>query len=633
LLLATALLYIVGLSRSGWADEFYAAAVQAGTKSWTAFLFGSLDSGNFISVDKTPAFLWVMELSGRVFGLSSWSLLVPQALEGVATVGVLYATVRRWFGPAAAIIAGAVVALTPVTTLMFRFDHPDALLVLVMTLAAYATTRAIESGRTRWLVLAGALLGLGYLTKMLQAFLVLPAFAVAYLWAGPPGLGRRVWQLLAGGAALLAAAGWWVVIDLLTPVASRPYVGGSTDNNILQLTFGFNGLSRITSSADRGLAEGTAPGGTAAGPGGSPFGGATGIIRLFGADFGGQVSWLIPAALVALAAILWVSRHAARTDRTRAAALLWGGWLLVTGLVFSYMLGIVHPYYTVALAPAIGALAGIGATGLWRIRHTGFARVTLAAAVTVTGAWAWVLLDRSPAWLPWLRVVIVIAAAAAAGLVMARPGVRAVTARARTALAVTTASLVLAGALAGPLASSIETAATAHGGTVPSAGPAPGRPGGTPPAIGAMTDVTSPVVRLLEAGASGYQWAAATVGSTSAASLELSTGGRPVMAIGGFTGRDPAPSLAEFERLASGHRIHYFVSSGLGGTGDPAQITSWVRSHLQAETIGGMLVYNLAALARTSQYWRLAREARPGTPTCTADQLGGSTDPDGVTAP
>jgi len=180
LLLATAVLYLAGLSRSGYANEFYAAAVQAGTKSWKAFLFGSVDSGNFISVDKTPASLWVMELSGRLFGFNYWSLLVPQALEGVAAVGVLYATVRRWFGAPAAIIAGAILALTPVAVLMFRFDNPDALLTLVMTLAAYALTRAIESGRTRWVALAGALLGLGYLTKMLQAFLVLPGFGPAH---------------------------------------------------------------------------------------------------------------------------------------------------------------------------------------------------------------------------------------------------------------------------------------------------------------------------------------------------------------------------------------------------------------------------------------------------------------------
>jgi len=198
-LLLTAALYTIGLSRSGWANDFYAAAVQAGTRSWKAFFFGSLDAGNFITVDKTPASLWVMELSARAFGLNSWSLLLPQAAEGVATVALLYATVRRWHGPAAGLIAATVAALTPVAALMFRFDNPDALLVLLMTAAAYATTRAIESGRTRWLVLTGGLLGFAFLTKMLQGFLVVPAFALAYLVAGPPRLRRRLWQLLAGG--------------------------------------------------------------------------------------------------------------------------------------------------------------------------------------------------------------------------------------------------------------------------------------------------------------------------------------------------------------------------------------------------------------------------------------------------
>ncbi|HJY68160.1 MAG TPA: glycosyltransferase family 39 protein, partial [Streptosporangiaceae bacterium] len=181
LLAATAVLYLAGLSRNGWANAFYAAAVQAGTKSWKAFFFGSFDAANFITVDKTPASLWVTEISARIFGLNSWSLLVPQALEGVATVGVLYATVRRWFGPAAGLIAGAVLALTPVATLMFRYNNPDALLILLLVLAAYAISRAVESGRTRWLALTGALLGFGFLTKMLQAFLVLPVFALAYL--------------------------------------------------------------------------------------------------------------------------------------------------------------------------------------------------------------------------------------------------------------------------------------------------------------------------------------------------------------------------------------------------------------------------------------------------------------------
>jgi 4-amino-4-deoxy-L-arabinose transferase-like glycosyltransferase len=659
LLVATALLYLVGLSRNGWANEFYAAAVQAGTRSWKAFLFGSVDSSNFITVDKTPLFLWPMELTARVFGLNSWTLLIPQALEGVATVGVLYTTVRRWFGPAAGIIAGAVMAVTPVATLMFRFDNPDAMLVLLMTLAAYATTRAIESGRTRWIALAGALLGLGYLAKMLQAFLVLPGLALAYLICGKPKLGKRIWQLLAGAAALLAASGWWVAIDLLTPAADRPYVGGSTDNSILNLTFSYNGLGRLTGESGPG--------------GGGGFGGATGLTRLFQADMGGQIAWLLPAALIALAVMLWVSRRAARTDRTRAAALLWGGWLLVTGLVFSFMSGIIHPYYTVALAPAIAALVGIGASGLWRIRHTWLARVALAAGVVVTAAVAWVLLDRSPSWFPWLRVVIVVAAVGGAGLILAGPLARPATVRGRAALAAVAGSLAVVAGLAGPLAYSLDTAATAHSGSIPSAGPTvassfggpaggsfpgggklpnggklpsggtfPGRTGGSgEPGSGELpgrsggegapssgefpggTDrsqsgragfpsggiaggpagatTSAALSKLLENGASGYRWAAATVSSTSAASLELSSNGVPVMAIGGFTGSDPAPSLAEFMKLVAEHEIHYFVGGGSGGSGgfggagssDASRITSWVESHFTPKTVGGTTVYIL----------------------------------------
>jgi 4-amino-4-deoxy-L-arabinose transferase-like glycosyltransferase len=520
-------------------------------------------------------------------------------------------------------------ALTPVATLMFRFNNPDALLVLVMTLAAYTTTRAIESGRTRWLALTGALLGLGYLTKMLQAFLVLPAFALAYLWAGKPTLGKRIWQLLVGGAALVAAAGWWVAIDLLTPAADRPYVGGSTDNNILQLTFGYNGFSRIT-GGETGSGGRLGRSGFSGG-GGSSFGGQTGLARLFQSGMGGQVSWLLPAALIALVVILWVSRRAVRTDRTRAAALLWGGWLLVTGLVFSFMSGITHPYYTVALVPAIGALAGIAGVRLWRIRHTWSARTVLATAIAGTAAWAWALLDRSPSWLPWLRVVIVIAAVGAAALILAGPAVRAVTARSRTALAVAPVSLALIAGLAGPLAYSIDTSATAHTGAIPSAGPsvagssggpggaagsgrggspasaggpagrqAGGAPAGIGGGFGGSGNVSRALSKLLEAGASGYRWAAATVSSTSAASLELSSDGVPVMAIGGFTGSDPAPTLTEFKQFVSQHKIHYFVTSGSGGgrggnSGDSAQITSWVEAHFTAKTVGAMTVYDLTA--------------------------------------
>jgi 4-amino-4-deoxy-L-arabinose transferase-like glycosyltransferase len=668
LLLATALLYLVGLDRNGWGNEFYAAAVQAGSKSWKAFLFGSLDSSNFITTDKPAGSLWVMELSARIFGVNYWSLLVPQALAGLATVGVLYTTVRRWFGPQAGLIAGAVTAVTPVAALMFRFDDPDAILTLTITLAGYAMTRAIESGRTRWVALAGVFVGAGFLSKFMAAFMVLPALALAYLWAGPPRLGQRVVQLLAGGGALLVTAGWWVALVLLTPAADRPFVGSSTDNNILNLILGYNGFGRLTGNESGGgflglggSGTGSAGGGgtaDAAGRafagGGSPFGGSGGITRLFSAQYGGQVAWLLPAALVAIVVMLWVSRRAARTDRTRAAALLWGGWLLAAGLVLSFMSGISHTYYVVVLTPAIGALVGIGAVKLWEVRRTWFARATLAVTMLGTGAWSWVLLGRSAGWYPWLRVVIVLAAVAAACLVLAGFAPRA---RLLTAIPV---SLALVAGLGGPLAYSIETAATAHGGASPSAGPAvtsafggragglggalrdrfPGFEGGAPGddpgrrtgiaggagPFGGNTSADAALVKLLQTGASGFKWAAATVGSDSAASMELGTGGDPVMAIGGFSGSDPTPTLAAFEQMVASHQVHYFVAgAGIGrlgggalgdrlgaggfsrsapggagavrggGNSDSAQITSWVESHFTAEQVGGTTVYDLTA--------------------------------------
>ena len=253
MLAAVAVLYLWDLSASGYANTFYAAAVQAGTENWKAWFFGSLDSANFITVDKPPASLWVMGLSGRIFGFNSWSLLVPQALEGVAAAGLLCAAVRRAVrrsaggraGAAAGLIAGAAMALTPAAVLMFRFDNPDAFMVLLVVAAAYCVVRAIEHGRTWWLVGAGVAFGFGFLTKSGEAVLNVPAFALAYLVAAPVSFRRRVVQLLAAALAIAVSAGWWIAAVLLTPAADRPYIGGSTDNNPLELAFGYNGLGRL----------------------------------------------------------------------------------------------------------------------------------------------------------------------------------------------------------------------------------------------------------------------------------------------------------------------------------------------------------------------------------------------------
>jgi 4-amino-4-deoxy-L-arabinose transferase-like glycosyltransferase len=634
LLVATAVAYLWNLTASGDANSFYAAAVQAGTKSWKALFFGSLDSSNFITVDKPPASLWVMALSGRIFGFSSASMLAPQVLEGVLAVGLLTASVKRWFGAGAGLLAGAMLAVTPVAALMFRFNNPDALLVCLLVASAYCLVRALEGGSTRWLIGVGMLIGLAFLAKMMQAFLVVPGFALVYLLAAPTSMRRRTMQLLASGAAMVASAGWWVAIVALWPAVSRPMIDGSSDNSILNLIIGYNGLGRLTGS-------GGGPGG---GGGGANFSGEPGVLRLFNELMGGQASWLLPAALLVVVAGLAWRLRAPRTDRTRAAIVLWGSWLVVSGLVFSLSEGVIHTYYTVALAPAIAALVAIGAAVAWRSRERVAARALLALGVVVTAVWAIVLLGRTPSWEPWLVPVIAVASAVAVvGLLMPLRIVR--------RLSAATAVIALVACLAGPVAYSAQTIGSAHTGSVPSAGPSSGAGGGfgggafprgaaggfpragagTFPGAGAgpfpgagegvsrsggpsgsagttrgpgNEGVSSALVTALKSGASGYRWVAATSGSQSAASLELATGGAPVMAIGGFSGQGGNLSLAQFEAYVKAGDIHYYIASGGGGGGgfgaggpgggsSTSSITTWVKAHYRAETIGGQTVYDL----------------------------------------
>uniref|UniRef100_UPI000554C390 ArnT family glycosyltransferase n=1 Tax=Cellulomonas sp. HZM TaxID=1454010 RepID=UPI000554C390 len=454
LLVGTGTLYLWDLSASGWGNSFYAAAAQAGSQSWKAFLYGASDAAGSITVDKPPASIWPMALSVRLFGLSSWSVLAPQALMGVASVGLVWASVRRRFTAQAALVAGAVLALTPVAALMFRFDNPDALLVLLLVGSVWATMRAIEGPRTtRWMVLAGALVGFAFLTKQLQAFLVLPGVALAFLWAAPVSFGRRVRDGLVAVLAMVVAAGWWVALVELVPASMRPYVGGSQDNSFLELTFGYNGFGRIT-----GDETGSVGGGR------SSQWGTVGLGRLLGTDIGGQIAWLVPAALVLGAAALWVRRRYPRTDAGRAEVVVWGGWLVVTGLVFSFMGGIFHQYYTVALSPAVAALVGIGAGELWRRRSSIAALVVLAATTLITTWWSFTLLSRSGDWLPWLRWAVVVAGVLGATLLL-------VGRIAGQAVLVGGAAASLVAGLAGPAAYTVQTASTAHTGSIVTAGP------------------------------------------------------------------------------------------------------------------------------------------------------------------
>lgn len=586
LLATTAVLYLWGLGSVGWANEYYAAAAEAGTHNWTAWLFGSLDPGNAITVDKPPASLWLMVLSARLFGFSSFTMLLPQALLGIASVGVLFAAVRRVSGPAAGLIAGAVLATTPVAALMFRFNNPDALLVLLLIVAGYAMVRAIEAASTRWMVVVGVALGFAFLTKMLQAFLVMPGLALAFLVAAPVGLWRRIGTLAVGAATMVISAGWYIALVELWPADARPYIGGSTDNSLLQLALGYNGIERI--------AGGQGPGG-GGGPGGANlfFGGEPGIGRLFGASMGVEASWLLPAALLGLAAGIWYTRRAVRTDAVRAGLLLWGGWLLVTGAVFSFMDGTIHPYYTVALAPAVAALVGVAAAELWRGRRFTPPRLLLAAMLAATGGWAFLLLDRTPDWLPWLRWVVLVSVLAVAAVI----------AIGAHRLRRGTAAVVIAAALAGlaaPAAFAVYNVTHPAAGPGTMSGPArdggfggmpPGGPGGRGPGSGDDAALQE-LVRGVDT-----RWAAATIGSMGAAGLQLNSGAS-IMAIGGFTGSDDAPTLAQFQQYVADGEVGYFIAGGRGGPpgdrgGAAGDITAWVQQNFAAIDVGGTTVYDL----------------------------------------
>ncbi len=612
LLVLTAATYLWNLTISGWGNTFYAAAAQAGSQSWTAFLYGASDAAGSITVDKPPLSLWVMAASVRLFGLSPAAVLAPEVLLGVLTVAVLVATVRRRTSLGPALLAGAVLASTPVAALMFRYDNPDALLTLLLVTAAAAVLRAVEDGRTRWMLAAGALVGAAFLTKQLQAFLVLPAFALAYLVAAPVSLGRRIRDGLLAVGAMIVTGGWWVAIVELVPATARPYVGGSRTNSFLELTFGYNGFGRLD-------------GQETASSGAVHLRGVSGVLRLLEPAFAGQFSWLAPAAVLGTIAVLWSVRGRPRTDPMRADLLLWSTWFGVTWLTFSLMAGIFHAYYTVALAPAIAALVGLAGGALWRARAARAARTALAACLVATGAWSAHLAHRSPQWLPWLGPVVV-AATVVAALALVWPRAS----RLRWwPPAGAAAALGLAAVLAGPLAATATTLTLVHTGPVVAAGPVAtsgvirtvaasagsrerqsirdllGPTGGSAGpgvlGLGGLVHVSRPnpaLIALVSADAADYRWVAASVGSTIAARYQLATGSS-VMPVGGFSGSDPSPTLAAFQADVAARRIHWFIGSSAfvgqhGGARTSQQIASWVQTTFPPRNVDGVQLYDLS---------------------------------------
>jgi len=464
--------------------------------------------------------------------------------------------------------------------------------------------------------------------------LVVPPLALTYLIAGPPKLGTRVLQLFAALGAMIVSAGWWLLIVEFWPASSRPWVGGSQNNSILELTLGYNGLGRLSGNETGSVT----PGGV--GGGGGSMWGETGILRMFDASQGGQIAWLVPAALVLLVTGLVLRGKAPRTDAQRASLIVWGAWLLVTGLTFSFMAGIFHSYYTVALSPAVAALVGIGSVMLWRERQRLWVRIAMALAAASTVALAWVLLGRSASFVPWLKWAILVVGVVAVVALL-------IPALTRGRLAAVAILAVMFAGLAGPTAYAVDTIGTPHTGSIVSAGPSTGMrgfggmgegqrgqgglPGGMqlppgaqmpagmqPPAglpgqagqlpggaemgmgggMGGLLEGSTPtaeVTAMLEQDAGSYTWVAAAIGANTAAGYQLATED-PVMPVGGFNGTDPSPTLAEFQQYVADGRIHYFIGGGgMGGreSGSSAEISAWVTENFTATTVDNVTLYDL----------------------------------------
>jgi 4-amino-4-deoxy-L-arabinose transferase-like glycosyltransferase len=615
LLILAAILYLRDLTISGYANEFYAASVKSSTQSWRAWLWASLDSQLSITVDKPPAAIWVMGLSARIFGFSSFSMLLPNALMGIGTVALTYGAVRRLSGHVAGLLAGALVALTPVAALIFRFNNPDSLLVLCVSAAAYMVVRALQTDTRAlaawWLVGAGWLIGLAFLTKMLQGLLVLPAFVLVYILCSRWGWWARIRHLLAAAVSMVVSAGWLIALCALVPASSRPYIGGSENNSLWELAIGYNGLGRVLGGSGNG------GGGGGGGQSNVGFGGEPGLLRMFNSTFATEISWLLPAAILLLVTGLAACGNRPSNDSKRAGIILWGTSMAVTALVFSFMQGTIHPYYAVALAPLIAGTIGSSCAALWAEQEDSrttavFKRICLAVAVALTGVWGFYLFGMYAAgWNGWIRWVALVGGIAGALVFMIAGLNRGVNARTLTGrIAIAALIFGLASALLPTASWTIATANTAHSGSIPTSGPAgvqgngmggpgdqmgdgpggggngageaPGDvgsgPGGAYEGTDGMTaseqgargrggsgsgeaSTNSALVKLLNATHS--RWSAAVVGDQSAAGYILGTD-TAVFAIGGWSGSDDNVSLAQFKQYVADGDITYFIADGMG---------------------------------------------------------------------
>ncbi len=624
ILLVAAFMNLFRLTREGYGNVYYAATVQSMLGSLHNFLYASFDPGGFVSVDKPPLGFWIQAASAVLLGFNGLSLLLPQAIAGVLSVAVLYHLVRRAYGTTAGLLAALCLALTPISVVTNRNNTMDSLLVLTVLLAAWMVILAVETGRLRWLLLGAAVLGIGFNIKMLEAYLVLPAFWLLYLLATRLPWRRKLANLALATVVLIAVSLSWALAVDLTPPSQRPFVGSSTDNSVLELIVGHNGLDRLLPKrffygqhgelsvlTDRnpqrvsstGQAAVTRDGGSD-GSVASPFAGGfagrgqPGPLRLFDRKLAGQISWLLPVALLGLALAAYRSGFRLPRSRRQQAVLMWGAWL-VTQVVFFSVASQFQPYYMVMMAPAVAALVGIGSVELWQAY-------------------------RGPAWTGWLLPAALVGSVAVAAYILIPfpdwnrrllPGVLILGILSVVVLVITRfrgrypARLLYPAAVAGMLAVLVAPTAWAAipvwsgSGSRPYAGPemilgrGPASLAQYQGVIGGPAstgfNATKPVVdhRLVNYLLGHWDTERYLVGTLNAnvsAPIILETGA-PVMTLGGFLGTDPILTASQLASLVTGGDIRFFLlpemtgeevgPDGAAKAGQQEENVRWVTEH------------------------------------------------------
>ena len=615
LLIFTSFLYLTNLSINQYANSYYTAAVQAASTSWKAFFFGSLDGASFITVDKPPVAIWLMALSVRLFGFSSFTMLLPNALAGIITVFLIYKIVKQFFGHQSGLIAGFVLPLTPVAALMFRFNNPDAILTMFLTLSSYFFLKSLNSKPIKNLLLTAIFTGFAFNTKMVQGLVLLPVMVLIYLFFAQTKFFKKILHLLFAFLMTAIFCLWWPTIVWLTPANSRPYIGSSSNNSVWNLIIGYNGLNRLLggdSKLSGGPGNGNPPGGSFNnnlirynrsdfnfnqeapqnfdhqfdgrgpgggnppsgspqngnrggnnfGPGGNGFGGQTGIFRMFNSDFGPNIGWLIPFALIG--SIVAVIKNKLKKS---PVILFFLGWLVIHTLVFSITSGTIHPYYVVVMAPAIAALVGIS---LPFIINSWFFPLTVGITAYATS----VILDYSNYW-PWLKYFIIISAGISVVLFIFNK------IKPIKIIRFLFICFSFLSCLSAPIFYTFSTIIIAHTGSIPTSGLA-GTSGHT---NNESSRADQNLVDYLLSHQDGATWIVAVSSADESASIQI-TSGQPVMATGGFNGGDNALSLEKLKELVSSGQLKYFListnnKSGMrfGPGGDNDSILSWIKEN------------------------------------------------------